>query len=138
MVHLKLLELAPPDGQRRISWLLELCSCHAFAHHARHLTDHRLEVACSKKRSPITCAYYHPFGRATAFPLSTASRPIPEDMKGLFGNGAPSEKRQGYGSGLPFGEPGHGADCSRATMEQIVAAAAATITASVPRTTISL
>jgi hypothetical protein len=37
-------ELAPPDGRRRICWVLELCGCHAFARHARHLTDHRLEV----------------------------------------------------------------------------------------------
>jgi hypothetical protein len=44
LVRLCLVELMPPDGQRRICWLLELCSCHALARHARHLTDHRLEV----------------------------------------------------------------------------------------------
>src|ERR1700704_1716139 len=44
LVPLSLFELAPTYRQRRICWLLELCSCPAFARHARHLTDHRLEV----------------------------------------------------------------------------------------------
>ena len=49
LVHLSLLELAPPDGQRRICWVLELCSCHACARHARLLTDHRREAAFGKE-----------------------------------------------------------------------------------------
>jgi hypothetical protein len=57
LVHLSLFELAPPDGQRRICWGLELSTCHAFARHARLLTDHRLEVASGKKRLPITTTY---------------------------------------------------------------------------------
>jgi hypothetical protein len=37
-------ERVPPDGQRRICWVLELCSCHACARHARLVTDHRRPV----------------------------------------------------------------------------------------------